>query len=80
MHTEINQTKIRPNSFFYYKREVVMSEFIISDFIVPKVSTRIGTTLFSPWNMLPSSVKSIEKIAKFHQCIETYHYDLAYPS
>ena len=51
---------------------------------VPKVSTNIGTRDFAVgvstlWNMLPSSVKSVENIAKFHRRLKTYLYNLAYP-
>ena len=31
------------------------------------------------WNMLPSSVKSVENIAKFRRHLKTYLYNLAYP-
>ncbi|WP_240991771.1 hypothetical protein, partial [endosymbiont of Tevnia jerichonana] len=31
------------------------------------------------WNMLPSSVKSVENIIKFRRHLKTYLYNLAYP-
>ena len=51
---------------------------------VPKVNTNMGTRAFAVgaptlWNMLPSSVKSVEKIAKFRRHLKTYLYNLAYP-
>ena len=51
---------------------------------VPKVNTNMGTRAFAVgaptlWNMLPSSVKSVENIAKFRRHLKTYLYNLAYP-
>ena len=51
---------------------------------VPKVNTSIGTTAFAVgvpilWNRLPSSVKSVENIAKFRRYLKMYIYNLAYP-
>ena len=51
---------------------------------VPKVNTNMGTRAFAVgaptlWNMLPSSVKSFENIAKFRRHLKTYLYNLAYP-
>ena len=51
---------------------------------VPKVNTSIGTRVFAVgaptlWNMLPSSVKSVENIAKCCRHLKTYLYNLAYP-
>ena len=51
---------------------------------VPKVNTNMGTRAFAVgaptlWNMLPSSVKSVENIAKFRRRLKTYLYNLAYP-
>ena len=52
--------------------------------LVPKVNTNMGTRAFAVgaptlWNMLPSSVKSVENIAKFRRHLKTYLYNLAYP-
>ena len=51
---------------------------------VPKVNTNMGTRAFAVgaptlWNMLHSSVKSVENIAKFRRHLKTYLYNLAYP-
>ena len=59
--------------------------FTPSDLLfVPKVNTNMGTRAFAVgaptlWNMLPSSVKSVENIAKFRRHLKTYLYNLAYP-
>ena len=34
----------------------------------------------TPWNMLRSSAKTVERIAKFRRDFKTYLYNFAYPS
>ena len=51
---------------------------------VPKVNTCIGTSasavdVSTLWNMLLTSVKSVENIAKSRRHFKTYLYNLAYP-
>ena len=48
------------------------------------VNTTIWTRAFAvgattPWNMLPSNVKSVDNIAKIRRHLTTYFYNLAYP-
>ena len=50
---------------------------------IPKVNTNIETRTFSAatptlWNMLPSSVRSVENIAKFRSHLKTYLHNFAY--
>ena len=57
---------------------------ILIYFFAYKFNASIGTRAFavgapSLWNMLPSSVKSIENIAKFRRHLKTYLYNVVYP-
>ena len=50
----------------------------------PNVNTNIASRAFAVgaptfWDMLTSSVKSVENIAKFHRHVKIYFYNLAYP-
>ena len=50
---------------------------------VPEVNTNIGSRAFSVatlalWKTLPSSVRSVEDIAKFRRHLKTYLYNLAF--
>ena len=53
--------------------------------VIPKASNSIRTMAFAVgaptiWNILPSSVKSVENTATFRRHLKTYIYNLAYPS
>ena len=56
----------------------------MSHIFITQKEIYIGTRVFiaapTLWKILPSSIKSIENIAKFRSHLNTYLHNLAYPS
>ena len=69
-------------SLFTPGRKSIQLRSSSSDFVVPKVYTNFGTNYFSAaaptlYNMLHSSVRSVENIVKFCHNLKAYLYHLA---